>query len=199
MLTKAVSLGGESVGIRYAPGDFSDLALWPSMGEYPIYDTFLYDEMTADEVRNREYQRVIEACVRDKIVLEIGTGRDLLWATACARSGARKVYAVEVIEEAYRHASLLVRRLGLEDTVVLVHGNSMNVTLPEKAEVCVSEIIGNIGSSEGAECVIQDAKDRLLTKGAILIPQRCVTEMAALSLPEAFLSAPHFAGSGTLC
>lgn len=32
-------------------------SLWPSVGEYPVYDPFLYGVMSTDELRNREFRR----------------------------------------------------------------------------------------------------------------------------------------------
>jgi predicted nicotinamide N-methyase len=84
------------------------------MGEYPIYDAFLYDEMTADEVRNKEYRSAIGALVKDRIVLDLGTGKDMVWAMAAVAAGARKVYAIEEIESAYPEACARIRHRALE-------------------------------------------------------------------------------------
>lgn len=190
--TAALAIGGEIIRVQHAEDGADAFELWPSMGEYPIYDAFLYTEMTTDEVRNKEYRHALEALARDKVVLDLGTGKDMVWALEAAKAGARKVYAIEEIESAYREAAARIRQLGLEQRIHLLHGNATHLTLPERAEICVSEVIGNIGSSEGAVAVLRDARARLLRPDARLIPWRCITEIAAFSLPETFAAAPHF-------
>jgi len=157
--------------------------LWPSLGEYDIYDELLYYAMTHDELRNRAYRAAIGRAVPGKIVLDIGTGADAVLARFCIEAGAERVYAIEVAEGAYRRAKSLVERLGLVNKISLIHGDSTQVRLPEKVDVCVSEIVGTIGSSEGAVLILNDAW-RFLKDGGTMIPRRCVTRIAPVSLPE---------------
>lgn len=57
--------------------------------------------METDEVRNPAYRGAIRVAVSNKVVLEVGTGRKALWATICAKSAARKVYAIEANPKSY--------------------------------------------------------------------------------------------------
>src|SRR5262249_24162687 len=132
--------------------------LWPSMGEYHVYDELLYYAMTRDEGRNQSYRAAINRAVNGKVVLDIGTGADAGLARFCVEGGAERVYAIEVSERAYDCARELVGNLGLADRVILIHGDSTQVQLPEKVDVCVSEIVGTIGSSEGVVSVLNDAR-----------------------------------------
>jgi amino acid adenylation domain-containing protein/non-ribosomal peptide synthase protein (TIGR01720 family) len=157
--------------------------LWPSLGEYDVYDELLYYAMTHDETRNRSYRAAINRTVRDKVVLDIGTGADAILARFCVGAGAQRVYAIEVYEDAYRRARELIQSLGLTDRIVLIHGESTEVQLPERVDVCVSEILGTIGSSEGVISILNDAR-RFLKDDGTLIPRRCVTRFAPVSLPE---------------
>jgi amino acid adenylation domain-containing protein len=157
--------------------------LWPSVGEYGIYDEVMYYAMTHDEGRNRSYRVAIDQTVKGKKVLDIGTGADAILARLCVNGGAERVYAVEVSEPAYRSAQQLVHRLGLADNVVLIHGDSTKIELPEKVDVCVSELLGMIGSSEGVTPILNDAR-RFLKDDGVMIPQRCVTRVAPICLPE---------------
>jgi len=138
------------------------------------YPVWMYELMETDENRNRPYRDTIREAVAGKVVLELGTGRKALWAVCCARAGARKVYAVEANKRAYleSRAYLKVRNI---DNVHLICGFSDKITLPERCEVLVHDLIGNIASSEGMIPFIEDAKRRLLTPDAAHIPQRCVT------------------------
>ena len=156
---------------------------WPSVGEYDVYDELLYYAMTHDRMRNEAYRSAIDAVVRDRIVLDIGTGADVVLSKYCVEGGARRVYAVELREDAWRQAGEAIEKLGLKEKIVLIHGQSTNVQLPEKVDVCVSEILGTIGSSEGVIRVLNDAR-RFLKDDGLMVPRRCVTRVAAVSLPE---------------
>nr|QEO74619.1 AMP-dependent synthetase and ligase [uncultured bacterium] len=180
-------------GEEDAEGRERRIELWPSVGEYQVYDELLYSAMTYDEARNEKYRAAIDRLVRDKVVVEIGTGKDAILARFCAEAGARKVYAIETLEESYNSAKALVTRLGLAGRIKVIHGDSFGVRLPERADVCVSEIIGTIGSSEGTVPVLNDAR-RFLTEDGINIPQRCLTKIAAVELPDENMRAPRLEG-----
>ncbi len=167
------------------------IELWPSVAEFFIYDDLLYFAMTHDELRNEKYRAAIERHAKDKIVLDLGTGKDAILARMCVEAGARKVYAIEILEESYRKAKALIEDLGLADKIHLIHGDSTQVQLPEKVDVCVSEIVGAIGGSEGGAKILNDAR-RFLKEGGIMIPVRSVTRIAAVTLPDDFLANPTF-------
>lgn len=156
---------------------------WPSVGEYDVYDELLYYAMTHDQMRNEAYRSAIKAVVRDKVVLDIGTGADVVLSKYCVEGGAKRVYAVELREDAWRQANEAIEKLGLKEKIVLIHGESTSVQLPEKVDVCVSEILGTIGSSEGVVTVLNDAR-RFLKDDGQMVPRKCVTRVAAASLPE---------------
>jgi amino acid adenylation domain-containing protein len=166
--------------------------LWPSLGEYDVYDELLYYAMTHDDRRNRSYHTAIARAVDGKVVLDLGTGADAILARYCLEAGAERVYAVEVDEDAYRRAEALVASLGLAGGIRVIHGDSAEVELPEKVDVCVSEILGTIGSSEGVIPILNDAR-RFLKNTGLMIPRRCVTKIAPVSLPEPLWSAPRLA------
>lgn len=161
----------------------SEPELWPSVGEYDVYDELLYYAMTHDDVRNRAYQNAIRQSVKGKVVLDIGTGADAILARFCVEGGATRVYAIEDDSTAYHSAKTLIENLGLTDRITVLHGDSAHVQVPEPADVCVSEILGTIGSSEGAVSILNDAW-RLLRDDGIMIPRKCVTLFAPVSLPE---------------
>jgi len=168
-----------------------DVHWWPSIGEYPVYDELLYTAMTLDEARNRRYQAAINQLVKDKTVVEIGTGKDALLARFCVEAGAKRVYAIEALYVAFKQAKALVKSEGLEEKIILIHGDSRNVQLPEQVDVCVSEIIGTVGSSEGVGSTINDAR-RFLKEDGKMIPQRCITKIAAVHIPDEVANKPHF-------
>ncbi|KRB71153.1 hypothetical protein ASE07_27265 [Noviherbaspirillum sp. Root189] len=177
------------------PQPLQRIELWPSIAEYFVYDDLLYFAMTNDERRNRSYKLAIGRAVRDKVVVEIGTGKDAILARFCAEAGARKVYAIELLEESYRKAKACIEQLGLSERIILIHGDATKVELPELADVCVSEIVGSIGGCEGAGVLINNAW-RFMKEDGVMIPERTMTRIAAVTLPDEFLADPHFSDTG---
>jgi amino acid adenylation domain-containing protein len=166
--------------------------LWPSIAEYYVYDDLLYYAMTNDHRRNDSYKVAINQLVKDKIVVEIGTGKDAILSRFCVQGGAKKIYAIERNEETCRKARASIKKLGLADKITVIHGDATLVDLPELADVCVSEIVGAIGGSEGAAVIINNAR-RFLKPDGLMIPERSVTKMAAVTLPDEILHNPKFA------
>lgn len=138
------------------------------------YPNWVYAMMENDEIRNHRYRKAIRRHVGGKVVLEIGTGRKLLWAKECIQAGAKHVYAIEANPRAYELSSREIQRLGLKN-VTLFKGFSDEIQLPERCEVLVHDLVGSIGSAEGMVSFIQDAKQRHLVPGALHIPVRCRT------------------------
>jgi SAM-dependent methyltransferase len=127
--------------------------------------------MLDDRIRTSHFVEGVRETVRPgDVVLDIGTGTGVL-AIAAARAGAKHVYAVEVTRVA-RLARENFRANGLEDRITLVEGWSTAITLPERADVLVSELIGHDPLSENVVNVTADALRRHLKPGARLVPRR---------------------------
>ncbi|MEH2199894.1 SAM-dependent methyltransferase [Nostoc sp.] len=169
----------------------SQIELWPSLAEFFVYDDFLYYVLTNDRRRNDSYKVAINRLVKDKIVVDIGTGKDAILARFCVEANARKVYAIEINEKFYTSAKACIDKLGLSDKITLILGDATKVNLPELADVCVSEIVGSIGGVEGAVLILNNAR-RLLKEDGVMIPARSITKIAGVSLPDDFLQNPRF-------
>jgi acyl transferase domain-containing protein/acyl-coenzyme A synthetase/AMP-(fatty) acid ligase/SAM-dependent methyltransferase len=167
------------------------LELWPSVAEYFVYDDLIYYALANDERRNQSYRIALQRMVPGKIVLDIGTGKEAILARLALEAGARKVYAIEMGDEAYAQAVAHIQHLGLDDKIIIVHGDATKVDIPELADVCVSEIVGPIGGCEGAAALINNAH-RFLRPGGIMIPGRSTTKIAAARFPDALLPHPGF-------
>ncbi|KTD62092.1 non-ribosomal peptide synthetase [Legionella spiritensis] len=176
-----------------ATGQHDELEFWPSVAEFFIYDEFLYSVMTNDLKRNYFYQNALNDLAKDKLVLDIGTGKDAILARLALDAGAKKVYAIEYLQETYQAAKRTLENLNLTNRIILIHGDSRQVSLPEPVDIIVSEIVGAIGGSEGAAVILDDAKKRHLKPGGVLIPDKAITKIAAVSLPDEFLNNPGFA------
>jgi hypothetical protein len=109
----------------------------------------------------------------------------------CVEAGARRVYAVEVLDGAYEKARELIECQGLGERVKVIHGDMASVELPEKVDVCTQGIIGNIGSADGIVPIWNMAR-RFFKPDCIPVPARCRTMIAAIELPEVLRARPAF-------
>ncbi len=172
-----------------APGAAAEL--WPSIGEYFVYDELIYSGLTGDELRNSRYRAALERHARGGVVLDVGTGADAILARIAAEAGARRVYAVELLDESYRRARARVESLGLRDRITVIHGDARTVRLPEPVDVIVSEIVEAMAGGEGAAVVLNAAR-RHLRPGGVMVPGLCRTRVAAVALPEELRADPRF-------
>ena len=157
--------------------------LFPLVAELYKHDDEVYRSMATDKERNARYLTAFKQ-LKGKKVVEIGPGSEVILSRLCLEAGAEKIYAIELLEETYRKAQATLQRLGLEDRIILIHGDATQVQLPEKVDYCISEIVGAIGGSEGSAKIINDTR-HLLQDGRCMIPQRSLTKIAAFSLPTA--------------
>ncbi len=176
------------------PEDGGAAELWPSIGEYHVYDEMIYQGLTHDTLRNARYLRALQRHAPGRVVLDVGTGMDAILARLAVQAGARHVYAVELLERSYLAARGRIRELGLEDRVTVIHGDARTVRLPEPADVCVSEIVEAIAGGEGAAAILNQAR-RLMAPGGVMIPALAQTCMAAVTLPEPIRREPAFSRS----
>lgn len=154
--------------------------LCPSVGEYPVYDEAIYAVMREDQRRNSLFRPAIAAAAPGATVLEVGSGPDLLWSLEAAAAGAAAVYAVEIIEDAALSAARCAARTG--GRVQVIAGDSTKISLPQRADLCIAEIVGCIGGSEGIAAVLDDAWRRHLQPGARVVPAAVRTKAAAVGL-----------------
>jgi SAM-dependent methyltransferase len=124
----------------------------------------------ADGARTAAYRQAIEEAVRPgAVVLDLGCGTGVLGLLAC-QAGAGRVYAIDsggVIELARK----LAQANGYADRVTFVKGMSTRVELPERVDVVVADQIG-FGGEFGLFDYFDDARERLLKPGGVLIPGR---------------------------
>lgn len=143
------------------------------------YDDIFYMIMYNDEIRNKAYRAALKESAPNRRVLDIGTGKYVIWGRNALKSGAKRVYSIEANPDTYLNAKKLVSS---ESKLKLIESFSDEVTLShldeERCEVVVQEIIGSIGSAEGALFYINDIKKRLTTDDAIQIPKACTTFFA---------------------
>lgn len=156
------------------------------MYDRTIVETIDYHRsMLTDKVRMQSYLRAIMHTVGPgDVVLDIGSGTGVLAYFACM-AGAKRVYALEqdlVIEL----ARAICNHNGFQDRVVFLNEWSDQVELPERADVLVTETIGNIGFEEGILGWIIDARERLLTQDGRIIPASVELVVAPIEIPDGY-------------
>ena len=145
----------------------------------PMYaEIEVHRTMICDRVRTEAFRRAIDAMVRPgDVVLDVGAGTGILSLFA-ARAGAARVYAVEQTTIAVLARELAAAN-GVADVVHVIQGDIMEVELPERVDVIVSEWLGGFGIDEGMLVPVIVARDRWLKLGGIMIP-RSVTAWTGL-------------------
>lgn len=176
------------------PRGQSHVELWPStvsIGGDPEYDHFMYAAMAADTHRNDFLLRAFQRSLKGLTVVDVGTGQQATLALLALQAGARKVYAIELLEKPAYRAALLVRKLGLTDRISVIWGDAQAVYLPEPVDACVSDNLGNIGGAEGWDLLLQSAR-HLVKPGGQFIPGRCQTLVAGVQMPRSLVNNPRF-------
>jgi protein arginine N-methyltransferase 1 len=149
-----------------------------------MYQLEDYGAMIADRVRTGAYAEAIVRAVKPgDVVIEIGCGPGLFSLLAC-RAGAKRVYAIES-NDSVAFARELVVANGYANRIEILHGYSRRVSLPERGNVIISDIRGVLPLLGDAIASLEDARQRLLAPGGIMIP-------GADKLCAALASAPEF-------
>jgi protein arginine N-methyltransferase 1 len=129
--------------------------------------------MLRDYVRVAAYRRAIERAIQPgMIALDLGCGSGVLSFFA-AKAGADKVFAIERRPDILLLASELAKANGLKDKIEFVEGASSHIEeerISPKADVLVSEILGNGILEENVVEFTLDARRRFLKPGGRLIP-----------------------------
>ena len=125
--------------------------------------------LIADTVRNQAFYAALAAAIRpgESVVADIGAGTGLLGLMA-ARLGAREVFLYETAEVAGVAAEILKRNKARNCHLMPCHSTEMQD--PPKADVVVSETLGNYAFEEDIIETMNDARARFLKPGGVLIP-----------------------------
>ena len=150
-----------------------------------MYSVYSYGQMLADATRMEAYTTALSRAVKPgSVVLDLGCGPGVFAMLAC-QLGARLVYAIEpdsVIELA-RDAAMAN---GLADRIEFFQSFSTDVTVPDSADVIISDLRGVLPWYQQHIPSIVDARDRFLAAGGILIPCRDVVWAAVVEAPDRY-------------
>lgn len=152
-----------------------------------MYSIEQYGGMLKDELRMNAYEEAIKRTVQPgSVVLDIGTGTGI-HALMAARTGARHVYAIEPAD-AIHVARNLARVNGLEDRITFIQDMSIRVTLPEKADVLISDLHGTLPWFGKHIPTMADARERLLTNQAVILPAKDTVHVVVVEAPKLYSS-----------
>jgi len=154
------------------------------IGKRGFGGTGIHVTMLNDRTRTSSFLAGIAETVNPgDVVVDIGTGTGVL-ALAAARAGAKHVYAIEA-SAVGDVAQAIFEANGMADRITLLRGWSTRIDLSERADVLVSEIIGNEPLGENVLEVTRDARKRLLKPGARMVPSKVRILGIPVTLPEA--------------
>lgn len=148
--------------------------------------------MMNDQQRNEAYRDALNKLVTpDDIVLEIGSGSGILSLIA-AKAGAKHVYAIEASKNFAEISRVNFHRNHQAEKITIVNEMSTAVqvspvpkkrklsekddpapvvqSLPQKCTLLVAEILGTMLDGESSIHYYEDARRRLLTENAKIIP-----------------------------
>lgn len=133
--------------------------------------------LVADKVRNEAFYRALEACIvpGKTVVADIGAGTGLLGLMA-SKLGARAVYLFETA--AVAGVAEKVLKANKAKNCHLFPCHSTEFRDPPRADLVVSETLGNYAFEENIIATLRDARQRFLTDGGVTIPSR-ITQFVA--------------------
>src|SRR5262245_4937052 len=150
-----------------------------------MYTISMYGFMIADNARMDAYVEALCRAVKpDSVVLDIGAGTGVFALLAC-RFGARRVYAIEPAD-AIQVAREIAAANGYADRIEFIQKLSTEVTLPEQADVIISDLRGLLPFLGRHITSVADARARLLKPGGGLISQRDDVWVAIVEAEEIY-------------
>lgn len=133
--------------------------------------------LIADHVRNKVLFEALQDAIKpgQSVVTDIGAGSGLLGLMA-AMLGAKEVYLYETAEVG-GVAEEVIAASGF-DNCFLMPCHSTEMQDPPQADIIISETLGNYAFEEDIITTLNDARERFLVPGGVMLPNR-VRQFAA--------------------
>jgi protein arginine N-methyltransferase 1 len=150
-----------------------------------MYSLSAYGSMIAHRARSEAYASALRAATRKgSVVVEIGTGPGVFAVLAC-QLGAGRVFAIEP-SEIIQVAREVAAANGCAGKIEFFEGVSNRVTLPQRADVIVSDLRGVLPLFQRHIPDIVDARRRFLAPGGALIPRKDTVWAAVVDVPKSY-------------
>jgi type I protein arginine methyltransferase len=150
-----------------------------------VYSLRRYGEMIVDQGRMEAYRQALQQTIKPgAVVLDIGTGPGIMALMAC-QCGARRVYAIEP-GDVIQVGRDLAAANGYSGQIEFIQAISTRVTLPEPADVIVSDLRGVLPLYQRIIPSVVDARRRFLAPGGVLIPRRDTLWATVLEFEEVY-------------
>jgi protein arginine N-methyltransferase 1 len=153
-------------GFEYEPEQ-----VWLPVSEAILdWDDSFHHLLLNDYIRMVAFKTAVsEATEPGMVVLDLGTGTGILaqWAL---EAGAARVYGIDLNEAILRTAIERISAAGQGDKFYPICGLSFEVELPERADLIISETLGNIADNEDCVSILADARKRFLADGGAMLP-----------------------------
>lgn len=149
------------------------------------WDDAFHALLLGDRPRMQAYQAAIREAVQPGMtVVDLGTGTGILaqWAL---EAGAARVYGIEMNPEVLEKARQRLARAGFTDRFVPMQGISFEIELPDRVDLIVSEIMGNLADNESMVPILRDARERFLHEDGSIIPQEVVSYIVPVEARDA--------------
>ena len=149
------------------------------------WDQDFHTLMLNDHIRMQAYEQAIKEAVKPgMVVLDLGTGTGILslWAL---EAGAARVHGIDIRKERLVDAQERVRKAGFGEKFLTYQGLSSQVELPEKVDLIISEILGNLADNEDMAPILNDARNRFLKPDGQMLPARTETYQVPVSSTKA--------------
>lgn len=154
------------------PGYYRAEQVWlPASEQLLDWGEEFHELMLDDELRMTAFQAAIGEAVRPgDTVLDLGTGTGILarWAL---QAGAARVYGIDLNEKVLATATERLAEAGFADRFIPLAGLSFDLELPERVDIVISEIMGNLGDNENFSAILGDARERFLRPGGTMLPR----------------------------
>jgi len=144
-----------------------------------------FGSMIADRTRMDAHAEALRRIVTPaSVVVDIGAGTGIMSLLAC-QAGARRVYAIEP-SAAVQILVQAARDNGCGERLTVLQKLSTEVTLPERADVIVSDMRGVLPPHRTHFADIIDARARWLAPDGRMLPDTDTLRLAVVTAPEVF-------------
>lgn len=164
----------------------SEEVWFPLSEDILSWDDDFHELMLNDSIRMVKYEKAIKEVIKPGMnVLDVGTGTGILslWAL---EAGARKVYGIDVNKDRIPQALKRIEDAGFSEKFEIFNDFSYNVKLPEKVDVIISEILGNLADNEDMTPILNHAKKTFLKENGVILPKKVETSLVPVFSKKAY-------------